>query len=58
VEKLRFDAQVSPVDVIPADLSDRVYRIVRNYAGGAVTWDGSAWVDQEPAQVMSDAQKP
>ncbi len=55
VEKLRFDARVSPVDAIPSDLSDRVYDILGRYARGTVMWDGSAWVDQGPSHTVASA---
>ena len=46
--KLRFDPERSPMDDIPADLRAPLYRILLDYAEGALRRVGRVWLDFDP----------
>ena len=46
--KLRFDPYRSPVDGIPVDLREKLFRIYTEYTGGAVKKSGKLWLDFDP----------
>jgi creatinine amidohydrolase/Fe(II)-dependent formamide hydrolase-like protein len=46
--KLRFDPEKSPIDSIPADLREPLYRIYLDHGTGAVKRSGRTWVDFDP----------
>lgn len=48
VEKLRFDAEHSPVDCVPVDLRGGLYAIFLDYARGAVIRKERQWTDYDP----------
>ena len=48
VIRLRFDPQRSPIDGIPVDLRERLYRILLEHAAGAARRVGKVWVDFDP----------
>ncbi|MBN2124803.1 MAG: creatininase family protein [Deltaproteobacteria bacterium] len=52
VMKLRFDPERSPMEEIPSDLREPVYRIAMDHAEGAVRRSGRLWIDFDP---LSDA---
>jgi creatinine amidohydrolase/Fe(II)-dependent formamide hydrolase-like protein len=43
--KLRFDPERSPVEGIPVDIRESVYRIYLEHAEGAVSRSGRLWID-------------
>ena len=45
--KLRFDAERSPMDEIPTELREPLYRIYLEHAKGAVQRSGRTWVDMD-----------
>lgn len=47
VMKLRFDAERSPMDEIPTELREPLYRIYLEHAKGAVQRSGRTWVDMD-----------
>ncbi len=51
VMKLRFDSEKSPVDGIPVDLREPLYRMYLEHADGAVKRSGRLWLD---FNLMSD----
>jgi creatinine amidohydrolase/Fe(II)-dependent formamide hydrolase-like protein len=48
IMKLRFDPERSPVDGIPLDLRQTLYRILLAYTEGAVKRSGRVWMDFDP----------
>jgi hypothetical protein len=48
VLKLRFDRERSPVEGIPHDLREPLYRIYLEYAEGAVRRRGRTWIAMDP----------
>ncbi len=48
VLKLRFDAHRSPIDGMPVDLRQPVYRICLEHAEGAIRRSGKVWIDFDP----------
>jgi creatinine amidohydrolase/Fe(II)-dependent formamide hydrolase-like protein len=48
--KLRFDPERSPVEGVPVDIRESVYRIYLQHAGGAVRRSGRVWIDFEPLE--------
>ncbi len=48
VMKLRFDPQKSPIDGIPLDLRQPLYRIYLTHATGSVKRSGRSWIDFDP----------
>lgn len=48
VMKVRFDPQKSPIDGIPLDLRQPIYRIYLTHAAGAVKRSGRLWIDFDP----------
>ena len=45
VMKIRVDAEHSPLEAIPIDLRNPLYRIFSEYADGAVRRSGRCWID-------------
>ncbi len=48
IMQLRFDAERSPIDTIPTDLRPELYRILLEYADGAVQRSGRLWNAFDP----------
>jgi creatinine amidohydrolase/Fe(II)-dependent formamide hydrolase-like protein/7-cyano-7-deazaguanine synthase in queuosine biosynthesis len=48
VMKLRFDPERSPMEDIPVDLREPLYRIALEHVGGAVKREGRVWIDLDP----------
>lgn len=48
VLRLRFDPQRSPIDCMPIDLREPLFRIYLEYAQGASQRNGSVWLDFNP----------
>ena len=48
IQRVRFDPTVSPVDAIPLDLREPLYRIFMEHARGAVRRAGQRWTDIDP----------
>ena len=48
IQRVRFDPTVSPVDAIPVDLREPLYRIFMEHARGAVRRAGQRWTDIAP----------
>jgi len=48
VLKLRFDPDRSPLEGIPTDLREPLFRIFREHATGAVKRSGKTWLDFDP----------
>jgi creatinine amidohydrolase/Fe(II)-dependent formamide hydrolase-like protein len=48
VLKLRFDREASPLTTVPADLQERLYRILLEHAEGAVEKNGWIWNPYQP----------
>ncbi len=46
--KLRFDPERAPMDDIPVDLREPLYRIALQYAEGALRKHGRLWIDIDP----------
>jgi len=46
--RVRFDPLISPIDAIPVDLREPLYRIYREYAQGAVRRTGQRWIEFDP----------
>ena len=49
VVKMRFDRDKSPVDAIPNDLRQPLYRIYLEHSQGAVERQGKLWVECDPS---------
>lgn len=49
VMKLRFDRERSPLESIPLDLREPLYRIYMAHADGAVKREGRIWIDFNPS---------
>jgi creatinine amidohydrolase/Fe(II)-dependent formamide hydrolase-like protein len=48
--KLRFDPERSPVEGMPVDLREPLYRIFLEHAEGAVQRSGRVWIDFDPLE--------
>ncbi len=48
IMKLRFDPEKSPIDGIPPDLREPLYRIYLDHGTGAVKRSGRTWIDFDP----------
>ena len=48
IMKLRFDPEKSPLENIPLDLRESLYRIYKAHADGAVKKHGRIWIDFDP----------
>jgi creatinine amidohydrolase/Fe(II)-dependent formamide hydrolase-like protein/7-cyano-7-deazaguanine synthase in queuosine biosynthesis len=48
IAKLRFDAERSPLDGIPVDLREDLYRIYLDHADGALRRSGRVWIEFDP----------
>jgi len=48
IMKLRFDPEKSPVEAIPVDLREPLYRLCLEHAEGAVTRRGRTWLEFDP----------
>jgi creatinine amidohydrolase/Fe(II)-dependent formamide hydrolase-like protein len=48
--KLRFDPERSPVEGVPVDIRESVYRIYLQHAEGAVSRSGRLWIDFDPLE--------
>jgi hypothetical protein len=48
--KLRFDPERSPVEGVPVDIREPLYRIYLQYAEGAVRRSGRVWMDFDPLE--------
>jgi creatinine amidohydrolase/Fe(II)-dependent formamide hydrolase-like protein len=48
IMKLRFEAEKSPLDGIPLEIREPLYRICMEYAEGAVKRRGRSWEDFDP----------
>lgn len=46
--KIRFDPEKSPIEGIPVDLSEPLYRIFLEHSDGAVKRQGRIWIDYNP----------
>ena len=55
IMKLRFDPEKSPLEVMPLDLREPLYRIYMQYADGAVKKRGRVWIAFNP--LMDPAMK-
>jgi hypothetical protein len=53
VLKLRFDAERSPLEAMPADLREPVFRILLQHAEGAVIRSGRVW---HPCDAIGNAE--
>jgi creatinine amidohydrolase/Fe(II)-dependent formamide hydrolase-like protein len=48
--KLRFDDERSPIDGVPLDLREDLYRIFLDHADGAARRSGRVWIDFDPLE--------
>jgi creatinine amidohydrolase/Fe(II)-dependent formamide hydrolase-like protein len=48
--KLRFDPERSPVEGVPVDIRESLYRIYLQHAEGAVRRSGRLWIDFDPLE--------
>jgi creatinine amidohydrolase/Fe(II)-dependent formamide hydrolase-like protein len=48
VMKLRFDSKKSPMEGVPVDLREPLYRLYKRHAEGAVKRSGRVWIDFDP----------
>jgi hypothetical protein len=48
--KLRFESERSPVEGIPEDIRESLYRIYLQHAAGAVRRSGREWIDFDPLE--------
>jgi creatinine amidohydrolase/Fe(II)-dependent formamide hydrolase-like protein len=48
IMKLRFDPEKSPMEDIPADLRESLFRLYLKHAQGAVKRSGRIWIDFDP----------
>ena len=48
IMKLRFDAEKSPMEGIPVDLREPLYRLYLKHAEGAVKRNGRRWIEFDP----------
>ena len=48
VMKLRFDPEKSPIDGIPVDLREPLYRILMEHVEGAIRRSDRTWIDFDP----------
>lgn len=46
--RIRFDPVISPINAIPVDLREPLYRIYGEYAQGAVRRAGQRWIEFDP----------
>jgi hypothetical protein len=46
--KMRFDSEKSPIEGIPVDLREPLYRLCLKHATGAVKRSGRRWIDFDP----------
>jgi creatinine amidohydrolase/Fe(II)-dependent formamide hydrolase-like protein len=53
IVKLRFDPERSPLEGIPLDLREPLYRIYMEHANGAVKKRGRVWIDFNPFMDMA-----
>jgi len=50
IMQLRFDDERSPIDGVPLDLREDLYRIFLDHADGAVRRSGRVWIDFDPLE--------
>ena len=48
IMKLRFDAERSPMETIPTDLREPLFKLLLNHAEGAVQRNGRVWAEFDP----------